>query len=174
MHEGSSGMGAWPGKRQRPELRKSRNQEQALCPRFASVFDANLGQDITAGGWRFSLPCGRCGCPILAFFTRLGGAPHSNTARLSRSPPNESSDDMAFPHPPSRKSHRWKEDIPGWTSVARKFFKRTIDITQYRNTKDEVNPPNNRTLRDILHDDLVLHWSAAAGGLDLRLFSLDP
>ncbi len=53
---------------------------------------------------------------------------------------------MAFPHPQSRKDHYRKEDKPSCGSVVWKFFKRTIDIAEYRNGKDDVNPAKNRGL----------------------------
>src|SRR5258708_5210314 len=70
---------------------------------------------------------------------------------LGRSFRNKSSKDMAFPHPQSQ-NHCRKEDIPGWGSVIWKFFKRAIDITEYRNAKDDVNPANNRTFGGFFHD----------------------
>ena len=73
---------------------------------------------------------------------RTGGPRKS----LGRSLRNESSNHMAFPHPQSRKDHYRKEDKPNCGGVARKFFKRTIDITEYRNAKDEVNRAKNQTL----------------------------
>src|SRR5258708_31734349 len=71
---------------------------------------------------------------------------------LRRSFRNESSKDMAFPHPQSRKDHYRKEDIPRWGGIVWKFFKRTINIPDYRNGKDDVNPAKNRTLGGIFHD----------------------
>jgi hypothetical protein len=65
---------------------------------------------------------------------------------------NQSSQDMPFPHPQSRKDHSRKEDIPSWGGIVWEFFKRTINITEYRNTKDDVNPAKNRTLGGIFHD----------------------
>lgn len=65
---------------------------------------------------------------------------------------NESSKDMAFPHPQSRKDHYRKEDKPSCGSVVWKFFKRTINITEYRNGEDDVNPAKNRTFGGIFHD----------------------
>jgi hypothetical protein len=56
---------------------------------------------------------------------------------------------MAFPHPQSRKDHYRNEDIPSWGGIVRKFFKRTINIAEYRNAKDEVNPAKNRALGGI-------------------------
>ena len=53
---------------------------------------------------------------------------------------------MAFPHPQSRKDHSRKEDKPSCRGIVRKFFKRTIDIAEYRNGKDDVNPAKNRGL----------------------------
>src|SRR5262245_47036383 len=59
---------------------------------------------------------------------------------FGRSFRKKSPNDMAFPHPQSRKDHCREEDIPGWRGVIWKVFKRTIDITDYRDTQDEVNP----------------------------------
>src|SRR5258707_1084895 len=73
---------------------------------------------------------------------------------LRRSFRNESSKDMAFPHPQSRKDHYRKEDIPSWGGIVWKFFKRTINIPEYRNAKDDVNPSKNRTLGGIIHGRL--------------------
>ena len=64
------------------------------------------------------------------------------------------SHDMAFPHPQPRKNHERKEDKPGGMGIAWKFVKRTIDITEYRNGKNEVNPANNRTLGGKIHGRL--------------------
>ena len=56
---------------------------------------------------------------------------------------------MAFPHPQSRKDHYRKEDKPSCGGIVWKSFKRTIDITKYRNAKDDVNPAKNRTFGGI-------------------------
>ena len=61
---------------------------------------------------------------------------------------------MAFPHPQSRKDHYRKEYIPGGGSIVWKFFKRTINITEYRDAKDDVNPAENRTLGGSIHGRL--------------------
>jgi hypothetical protein len=66
---------------------------------------------------------------------------------LGRSFRNKSPKDMAFPHPQSRKDHYRKEDIPSCGGIVWKFFKRTINITEYRNGKDDVNPTKNRGLK---------------------------
>src|SRR4030095_11401318 len=58
---------------------------------------------------------------------------------------------MAFPHPQSRKGNYRNGDIPNYGCVVWKFLKRTINITDYRNAKDDVNPAKNRTLGGILH-----------------------
>jgi hypothetical protein len=52
---------------------------------------------------------------------------------------------MAFPHPKSGKEHYGNDDKPNTVGVLWKFFKRTINITEYRNAKDDVHPANNRT-----------------------------
>ena len=59
---------------------------------------------------------------------------------------------MAFPHPKSRKYHYWKGDKPSCGGVVWKPFKRAIDITEYRNAEDDVNPAKNRTFGNIFHD----------------------
>jgi hypothetical protein len=58
---------------------------------------------------------------------------------LGRSFRNKSSKDIAFPHPKSRKDNYNKEDKPNHGGVVWKFFKRAINITDYRNAKDDVN-----------------------------------
>jgi len=58
---------------------------------------------------------------------------------------------MAFPHPQSRKDNRRKGDIPNHGGVIWKFFKRTINITDYRNRKNDVNRAKNRTFGGIFH-----------------------
>ena len=52
---------------------------------------------------------------------------------------------MAFPHPQSREDHDRNEDEPGLEGVVGKFVKRTVNIADYRNGKDDVNPAKNRT-----------------------------
>jgi hypothetical protein len=74
---------------------------------------------------------------------------------IRRSFRNQSSKDMALPHPQSRQDHYRKEDKPGCGGVAGKLFKRTIDITQYRNAKDDVNPAKNRALGRITDHDCL-------------------
>jgi hypothetical protein len=78
---------------------------------------------------------------------------------LGRSFRNKSSKDMAFPHPESRKHHYRKEDIPSWGSIVWKLFKRTINVTEYRNGKDDVNPAKNRTLGGSIHGQPPRAWS---------------
>src|SRR5258705_1629411 len=70
---------------------------------------------------------------------------------LGRSFRNKSSKDMAFPHPKSRKDHYRKEDKPNSGGVVWNFFKRTINVTDYRNANDDVNPAKNRTFGGIIH-----------------------
>src|SRR5467141_4735430 len=73
---------------------------------------------------------------------------------LGRSLRNESSKDMAFPHPKSRKEHYRNDDKPNTGGVLWNFFKRTINITEYRNAKDDVNRAKKRTFGGIFHDYL--------------------
>src|SRR5579859_1792180 len=65
---------------------------------------------------------------------------------------NESSNDMAFPHPKPRKGeYRYENKTSSW-SVVWNLVKRTINITEYRNGKDDVNPAKNRTFGGFFHD----------------------
>jgi hypothetical protein len=59
---------------------------------------------------------------------------------------------MAFPHPQSRKDHDRNEDKASRGGVVWNFVKRTVDITQYRNAEDKVNPAKNRTCDAPVHD----------------------
>src|ERR1700730_12543402 len=63
---------------------------------------------------------------------------------------------MPFPHPQSRKDHYRNDDKPNTAGVLRKFFKRAINIAEYRNAEDDVNPAINRTFGGVFHDDFVL------------------
>src|ERR1700747_2245505 len=67
---------------------------------------------------------------------------------LRDKPPN----DMAFPHPQSRKDHYRDEDEPSRAGVIWNFVKRTINITDDRNAKDDVNPAKNRTFGGLFHE----------------------
>jgi hypothetical protein len=68
------------------------------------------------------------------------------SALLGRTFRNNSSKDMPFPHPKSRKEHYRNDDKPNTDGVLWNFFKRTINITEYRNAKGDVNRAKNRTL----------------------------
>lgn len=59
---------------------------------------------------------------------------------------------MAFPHPESRYDKHRNGHKPDYGRVIWKFFKWTINITDDRNTEDEVNRANDRTFGGILHD----------------------
>src|SRR4030095_8991153 len=79
---------------------------------------------------------------------------------------NKSSKDIAFPHPESRKEHYRNDDKPNLIGVLWNFFKRTINVAQYRNAKDDVNPAKNRTFGGIFHD--------YSSSIYFRLFSRAP
>jgi hypothetical protein len=51
---------------------------------------------------------------------------------------------MALPHPQTGKDHDRNEDIPGTRGVLRKFVEWTVDVTEYRDAEDQVNPSENR------------------------------
>jgi hypothetical protein len=83
---------------------------------------------------------------------QVGIAPEARKIRGScRSFTNKSSNDMALPHPQSRKDKNRNEDKPSGGGVIWNFFKRTVNIPEYRNAKDKVNRTNNRTCRDLNH-----------------------
>ena len=58
---------------------------------------------------------------------------------------------MAFPHPQSAKDDYRESDIPHDRSVVWKFLKRAIDIPNYRDSEDDVNPAKNRTFGGVIH-----------------------
>lgn len=62
---------------------------------------------------------------------------------------------MAFPHPKSGENNYGKEEKPNRGGVVGNFFKRTVDVTQYRDTKYEVNPTKDRTFGGVVHDERV-------------------
>jgi hypothetical protein len=68
---------------------------------------------------------------------------------LSRSFGNKSSKKMAFPHPKTGKDDYWNCDKPNNGGVVRKLLKRTVNVTDYWNGKDDVNPAKDRTFNDI-------------------------
>jgi hypothetical protein len=70
---------------------------------------------------------------------------------LGRSLPNKPSNNMAFPHPKSRQDHYRNKHIPCSRRVVWNLVKRTIDVTNDRNGKDDVNPAKNRTLNALSH-----------------------
>src|SRR5947208_11206098 len=78
---------------------------------------------------------------------------------------------MAFPHPKSRKDHYRNEYIPRRESVLRNVLKRTIDIANYRNGKDDVNPAKNRTLHALAHDSPLTILSRPVGGSTPNCFA---
>ena len=69
---------------------------------------------------------------------------------------------MAFPHPQSCEDNYRQGNIPDHGRVVWKFFKRTIDVTDYRNTKDDVYRAEDRTFCSIFHDWLFIGGTAPA------------
>src|SRR4029450_2083178 len=74
---------------------------------------------------------------------------------------NKSSNQMAFPHPQPRKDHYWNRYVPNNRRVVCKCLKRTINITDYRNREDEVNPAKYGTFGGFFHD-----WFVTSGGIN--------
>src|SRR5215472_8999461 len=63
---------------------------------------------------------------------------------------------MAFPHPKSRKDKDRNEDKPSSGGVVWNLVERTVNVTDYRNGQDDVNPANNRTFGGIKHMRVLL------------------
>jgi hypothetical protein len=51
---------------------------------------------------------------------------------------------MAFPHPQSRKDHDWYENIARLEGIVWQPLERTVNVTEDRNTEDEMNPAEDR------------------------------
>ena len=51
----------------------------------------------------------------------------------------------------ARKDNDREGDIPDNGGVIRKLLERTINITEYRNAEDHVNPAKDRTFGSITH-----------------------
>jgi len=77
---------------------------------------------------------------------------HSPRKSLGRRFRNKPSKDMAFPHPKPRKGKYRNEDKPSSGGVVWNLFKRTINITDYRNAKNDVNRAKNPTFCALAHD----------------------
>jgi hypothetical protein len=54
---------------------------------------------------------------------------------------------MTLPHPQSRKDHERNEDIPRLEGIGRQLVEWTVDVTEYWNAEDEVNPAENCTAK---------------------------
>src|SRR6267154_6631437 len=88
-----------------------------------------------------------CSAPTLAHdLTAL------SVTQLGRPLRNKSSNDMAFPHPKSRKEHYWHEDKPSSGRVVWNLFERTINIAEYRNAEDDVDRAKDPTFGALVHD----------------------
>src|SRR5262249_47053989 len=58
---------------------------------------------------------------------------------------------MTFPHPQSRKHNCRKCDISNNGSIVWEFFKWTVNVADYRNSKDDVDRAKDRTFGSISH-----------------------
>jgi len=67
----------------------------------------------------------------------------------------KSSNDMAFPHPQSRKEQYRKKDIPDTEGVVVSIRRRIINVPEYRNATDDVNPAKNRPCGTLAHNHLA-------------------
>src|SRR5580693_3547028 len=79
---------------------------------------------------------------------------------------------MPFPHPQSRKDKYRNEDKPSSGGVVWNLVKRTVNVTDYRNAQDDVNPANNRTFGGITHVQVLLcYWFFIPNCLAYSAFS---
>ncbi len=62
---------------------------------------------------------------------------------------------MAFPHPKSCQDNNRKGNKPNNWRVIREFFERTINVTGYRDGKDNVDPAENRAFGAVIHNRFV-------------------
>jgi len=85
------------------------------------------------------------------FIYHKRGSSKSVYRPFRKKPPNQ----MAFPHPQSGKDPYWQEDKASSERIVWKFFKRIVDITEYRNAEEDVNPAKNPTFVGFLHDQFV-------------------
>jgi hypothetical protein len=82
---------------------------------------------------------------------------------------------MAFPHPKTGKDHCWHEDKPSRVGVLWNSVKRTVNGTEYRNAKDDVNPAKNRTLLGDLcfHDQVSFSMATLFAARDYSFQATD-
>src|SRR5579884_1980674 len=64
---------------------------------------------------------------------------------LHLSPPYQPPNHVTLPHPQSRKDHDRNENKPCREGIAWNFVERAINIAQYREGKDDVNPAKDPT-----------------------------
>ena len=53
---------------------------------------------------------------------------------------NKSPDEVTLPHPQSRKKNHREKEKPNGGSIVGNFFKRAVNVPDYRNAKDDVDP----------------------------------
>src|SRR5882757_576785 len=85
-----------------------------------------------------------------------------------KQPPNP----VAFPHPQSGKDHHRNEKIPSRPGIVWNLFKRTINIADDRNAKDNVNPAKNPTFGALLQNWLLHGFAILL--FQLRVVSTNP
>jgi hypothetical protein len=128
----------------------------------------NQGSGRGCNSRRLSLNRRMCFCGLCSLQVTAGGSgiqafrchrahldcslrPWESGRASGAEPGNQSSNDMALPHPQSREDKYGKEDKPSWERVIGNFFERTINITDDRNGKDDVNPAKNRAFGRTSH-----------------------
>jgi hypothetical protein len=68
---------------------------------------------------------------------------------------------MAFPHPQSRNDNHRKGDVPNNRGIVWKLLEGAVNVTDYRNAEEDVNPAENRTSGGISHSIHFLSEFAA-------------
>jgi len=148
--------------------KKGRVKEKMSCQGSSQVTDfaslasalarfGKVGREATNQKVESSSPSGRTTSKTYPLFhLRCSHCGFQSCFRASsfigRSLRNKSSKDMAFPHPQSGKEHYRNDDKSNTGRVLWNFFKRTINVTEYGNAKDNMNPAKNRPFGGFFHD----------------------
>src|SRR5208282_5280767 len=110
----------------------SRSALRMLLRMLANVFprqsvSPEISWSIRSDGFMGSL--------YLQFSSRFQGSSIPGRALRNKSP-----DDLAFPHPKPRKEQYRKKPIPDAVGVVVSIRRRIINVPEYRNTTEDVNP----------------------------------
>jgi hypothetical protein len=97
----------------------------------------------------------RAGLMIICGGVRIGrdASPGGAVIGTSRKKPPNS---LSFPHPQSREKNGWKIKVTKEWKIRASFVRRAINVSEQRQTKDDVRPAKNRTSGGVFHKGFVL------------------